>query len=63
MIIKLLQKIHSKNSSLRIALASQRKKYRPADSAFWGQVFSDVMEIEKNYITINYIEHFFLKKN
>lgn len=63
MIIRLLQKIHSKNSSLRIALASQRKKYRPDDSAFWGQVFSNIYEIEKNYITINYIEHFLLQKN
>ncbi len=63
MIVSLLQKIHSKNSSLRIALASQRKKYRPTDSNFWGQVFANVYEIEKNYITISFLENFFLQKN
>lgn len=63
MIIRLLKKIHSKNSSLRIALASQRRKYRPSDNSFWGQVYSNIMEIEKYYITINFIERFLIKKN
>ena len=63
MIIKLLGKIHLKNSSLRIALASQRRKYHPSDNSFWGQVYANIMEIEKYYITINYIEKFIIKKN
>ena len=63
MVIKLLKKIHSKNSSLGIALASQRKKYRPSDIAFWGQVFGTVMEIEKYYLTISFMEKYILQKN
>lgn len=63
MIVSLLTKIHSSRSSLRLALVSQRKKFRSTDNAFWGQVYSNIMEIEKNYITISFIERFFIQKN
>lgn len=60
MIVILLNKIHRKNSSLRLALSLQRKKYIPNDKDFWNQVYGSVLEIEKNYISINTIEKFVL---
>jgi 16S rRNA C967 or C1407 C5-methylase (RsmB/RsmF family) len=61
MIVLLLNKVYKGNNSIRIALASERRKYLPQNNNFWGQVHSNIMEIEKNHITINYIENFFLK--
>ena len=60
MIINLLNKIHTSHSSLRIALVSERRKHLPANNKFWGQIYSNIMEIEKLLITINFIEKFLL---
>ena len=64
MIVILLNKIHRKNSSLRLALSLQRKKYFPNDKVFWSEVYTTIMDIEKYYITISKIEKFvFPKRN
>ena len=63
MIITILRKIHARQGSLRLALVSQRKKFHPTDNAYWDQVYSTIVEIEKKYITINFIQRFFLQKN